>query len=51
MYICMNEWFNFQIAYEVLMDDEKRNIYNSFGKEGLKNRQEHRGHPFPFFNK
>jgi len=37
-------------AYEVLMDDEKRNIYNSFGKEGLKNRQEHRGHPFPFFN-
>ncbi len=24
-------------AYEVLMDDEKRNIYNKYGEEGLKN--------------
>ena len=24
-------------AYEVLMDDDKRNIYNRFGEEGLKN--------------
>jgi len=37
-------------AYEVLMDDEKRNIYNSYGKEGLKNRHEQRGNPFSFFN-
>ncbi|ORX60052.1 DnaJ-domain-containing protein [Piromyces finnis] len=37
-------------AYEVLMDDEKRNIYNKFGKEGLKNRNEQRGNPFNFFN-
>jgi DnaJ-related protein SCJ1 len=37
-------------AYEVLMDDEKRNIYNNYGKEGLKNRQEQRGNPFSFFH-
>ncbi|OUM62152.1 hypothetical protein PIROE2DRAFT_27510, partial [Piromyces sp. E2] len=37
-------------AYEVLMDDEKRNIYNKFGKDGLKNRQEQRGNPFSFFH-
>ncbi|ORX82558.1 heat shock protein DnaJ family protein [Anaeromyces robustus] len=37
-------------AYEVLMDDEKRNIYNKYGKEGLKNKQEQRGNPFSFFN-
>jgi DnaJ-related protein SCJ1 len=25
------------LAYEVLMDDEKRSIYDRFGEEGLKN--------------
>jgi len=37
-------------AYEVLMDDQKRGIYNKYGKEGLKNRQEQRGNPFSFFH-
>jgi DnaJ-related protein SCJ1 len=26
----------FNVAYEVLMDDEKRSIYDRYGEEGLK---------------